>query len=30
MHKYGTATTFDVVGYDHPVDDDFRSLASYD
>ena len=30
MHKYGTATTFDVVGYDHPIDDDFRSLASYD
>ena len=30
MHKYGTAGMFDVSGYDHPVDDDFRSLASYD
>ena len=30
MHRYSTAVPFDVSGYDHPVDDDYRSLASYD
>ena len=28
-HRYGTEP-FEVIGYDHPVDDDYRSLASYD
>ena len=28
-HKYGRPT-FPVVGYSHPIDDDYRSLASYD
>jgi hypothetical protein len=27
-HKYGTPL-FEVVGYDHPVDNDYRSLAIY-